>query len=98
MVCATLRNECLYEAIRDKQRAFAAKASAISVALDERKGHLLVTFRACAGLEVCHGILADMQEPGKSAVQIACVEGIWYHSKKGHVRNLSFSDLRGTPA
>ena len=52
---------CLYEAIRDKQRKFASEASTIGVAVDERKGHLLVTFRACVGLEVCHGILADMQ-------------------------------------
>ena len=39
--------------------------------MDERKGHLLVTFRACAGLEVCHGILADMQDTGKSAAHMA---------------------------
>ena len=62
---------CLYEAIRDKQRKFASEASTIGVALDERKGHSLVTFRACAGLEVCHGILAAMKDAGKSAAHIA---------------------------
>ena len=64
---------CLCEAIRDKQRKFASEASAIGVALDECKGHLLVTFRACAGLEVCHGILADMKDAGKSAAHLAQV-------------------------
>ena len=48
--------QTLCEAIRDKQQVFANRARTIAVAMGERKGHVsLVTFWACAGLEVCHG-------------------------------------------
>ena len=56
---------CLYEAIRNKQRA---KANTMAVAMDERKGHLLVTFCARAGLKVCNGVFANLQHTGKRAL------------------------------
>ena len=61
---------CLYEAIRDKQRKFASEASTVGVAVDERKGHLLVTFRACAGLE-----LAEVSRKTNIGVKILFLGG-----------------------
>jgi len=55
---------CLYEAIRDQEREFMSKAQTISVALDERKGRLLVTYRACKGVVVRAGVLAQLQHLG----------------------------------
>ena len=42
--------------------------------------------------------IMDKCKAGQTGKLIWCVEGIWYHAKKGHLRNLSFADLKGAPA
>ena len=61
---------CLFEAIRDADRAFLASASAISISMDERKGRVLVRFAACAGkgsVEVRVGVLGQLPPAEKNA-------------------------------
>ena len=65
---------CLFEALRDQERAFLKHASSICIALDERQGRLLLMFSACHKLEVCTGVLGQLQHEGKTAVDVAsCV-------------------------
>ena len=42
--------------------------------------------------------ILDKCKAGQTGKLAWCVEGIWYHSKKGHVRSLSTQDLKGTAA
>ena len=42
--------------------------------------------------------IMDKCKAGQTGKLIWCVEGIWYHAKKGNLRNLSFADLKGSPA
>ena len=42
--------------------------------------------------------IMDKCKAGQTGKLIWCVEGIWYNAKKGHLRNLSFADLKGAPA
>ena len=48
-----------------------SKAETVSAALDERKGRVLVTYRACKGVVVRAGVLAQLQHRGKSAEDVA---------------------------
>ena len=65
---------CILEAVQDEGRAFLAKAKCISVAMDERKDRLLVTYAACRGTAVRSGVLAQLRCPGRSAAMTAaCV-------------------------
>ena len=65
---------CILQAVQDQERAFLAKAKCISVAMDERKGRLLVTYAACRGTAVRSGVLAQLRSPGRSAdMTAACV-------------------------
>ena len=60
--------------MQDEERAFLAKAKCISVAMDERKDRLLVTYAACRGTAVRSGVLAQLRSPGRSAAMTAaCV-------------------------
>ena len=60
--------------MQDEERAFLAKAKCISVAMDERKDRLLVTYAACWGTAVRSGVLAQLRSPGRSAAMTAaCV-------------------------
>ncbi len=63
---------CIYEAIRDVDRTFLAKASAIAVLLDERNGRILLKFHACDDeLNVRVGVIALLQDHGKAACDVA---------------------------
>ena len=42
--------------------------------------------------------IMDKCKAGQLGKLTWCIEGIWYHSKKGHVRSLSTQELKGTPA
>ncbi len=67
---------CLWEALRDSERSALARASTIALAVDERKGRLLVSFSACSrkGLDVTTGFLAQLQHQGANSVDVAaCV-------------------------
>ena len=65
---------CLCEAIRDNFETAAVKARGIAVAMGERKGHmcLVMTFWACAGLEVCHGSIAFLLRAVHKVVENFC--------------------------
>ena len=57
-----------------------AKARCISVAMDERKDRLLVTYAACRGTAVRSGVLAQLRSPGRSAdMTAACVAAAARH-------------------
>ena len=67
---------CLWEALRDSERVALAQASTIALAVDERKGRLLLSFTACApkGIDVTTGFLAQLQHQGANSVEVAaCV-------------------------
>lgn len=65
---------CLLEALRDEERGKLARATTISIAMDERDNRLLVTYAACKGVEVVSGILAQIRDPGRRSEEVAdCV-------------------------
>ena len=65
---------CILETVQDEEQAFLAKAKCISVAMDERRDRLLVTYAACQGTAVRSGVLAQLRCPGRSAAMTAaCV-------------------------
>ena len=73
---ATTMEWCLWEALRDSERLALAQASTIALAMDERKGRLLMSFAACSGkgLDVTTGFLGQLQHQGMNSVEVAgCV-------------------------
>ena len=66
---------CLLEALRDEERGKLARATTISIAMDERDNRLLVTYAACKGVEVVSRIWAQILDPGRRSEEVAdCVE------------------------
>ena len=73
---STTMEWCLWEALRDSERLALSQASTIALAMDERKGRLLVSFAACSGkgLDVTTGFLGQLQHQGMNSVEVAaCV-------------------------
>ena len=67
----TLMHWCVSEALLDVWKKKLAKASTMCLVRDERKGKLLLRFRACGdGLEVCNGALGCIRMTGGSAEDI----------------------------
>jgi hypothetical protein len=63
---------CLYEAVRDKELEFLAKATCISIMLDERNGRLLIKYSATnRKLDVRVGCLALMRDAGGTSRDVA---------------------------
>ena len=63
---------CLAEALRDEDREFLRRSSAIAIMLDERNCRLLVKFQACdSNLVVRFGVVSLLRNAGKTAPEIA---------------------------
>ncbi len=62
---------CIFQALRDKQRAELTETRTISIGMDERNERLLVRYSACKGTHVSQGILAQLRRPGRDASMLA---------------------------
>ena len=63
---------CLFEAVRDKELEFLAKATCISIMLDERNGRLLIKYSAANHkLDVRVGCLAQLRDAGATSRDVA---------------------------